>query len=157
MKMKELWNEKEKKLHGLNGSGRSPYDWSISKAQELGLKEIPVLGPLSWSVPGCVSGWDALQKRFGRFDLAKLLEAPIYYAREGFPVSPVIARSWTSNSIKNPTLIATFTPSRRWRGHSANIVAWRTGLTGQAELASPARRVCKEWQRHTCWWPQRGI
>ena len=46
-----VWNEKEKKLLGLNASGRSPYDWNISKAQKLGLKEIPVLGPLSWSVP----------------------------------------------------------------------------------------------------------
>jgi len=106
-----VWNEKEKRLFGLNASGRSPYDWSISKAQELGLKEIPVFGPLSWSVPGCVSGWDALQKRFGRFDLARLLEAPIYYAREGFPVSPVIARSWSLDSARRSTLAGTFTPS----------------------------------------------
>lgn len=106
-----VWNEKEKELTGLNASGRSPYDWSISKAKELGLKEIPVDSPLSWSVPGCVSGWDALQKRFGQFNLSKLLKAPIYYARKGFPVSPVIARSWSSDSIKNPTLAATFTPS----------------------------------------------
>jgi len=106
-----VWNEKEKRLFGLNASGRSPYDWSISKAQELGLKEIPVFGPLSWSVPGCVSGWDALQKRFGRFDLARLLEAPISYAREGFPVSPVIARSWSLDSARRSTLAGTFTPS----------------------------------------------
>ena len=106
-----IWNEKEKRLLGLNASGRSPYDWSISKAQELGLKEIPVLGPLSWSVPGCVSGWDALQKRFGQFDLSRLLEAPISYAREGFPVSPVIARSWSLDPTSNPTLTETFTPS----------------------------------------------
>jgi gamma-glutamyltranspeptidase/glutathione hydrolase len=106
-----VWNEKEKKLFGLNASGRSPYDWNISKAKQLGLKEIPVDTPLSWSVPGCVSGWDALNKRFGRFGLAKLLEAPISYARNGFPVSPVIARSWSADSIKNPTLAAPFTPS----------------------------------------------
>jgi gamma-glutamyltranspeptidase/glutathione hydrolase len=106
-----VWNEKEKRLLGLNASGRSPYNWSISKAQNLGLKEIPVLGPLSWSVPGCVSGWDALQKRLGRFNLAKLLEAPISYARKGFPVSPVIARSWSLGSTRNSTLLETFTPS----------------------------------------------
>jgi len=106
-----VWNEKEKKLFGLNASGRSPYDWSINKAQELGLKEIPVLGPLSWSVPGCVSGWDALQKKFGMFGMAKLLEAPIYYARKGFPVSPIIARSWSLDSTRSSTLRETFTPS----------------------------------------------
>jgi len=106
-----VWNEKEKRLFGLNASGRSPYGWSINKAQELGIKEIPVLGPLSWSVPGCVSGWDALLKKFGRLDLARLLEAPISYARKGFPVSPVIARSWSFDSTGSSTLGETFTPS----------------------------------------------
>jgi len=105
-----VWNEKEQRLLGLNASGRSPYDWSLDKALALGLKEIPLYSPLSWSVPGCVSGWAALQKRMGRFDLARILEAPISYARKGFPVSPVIARSWSSGSIRNRTLAKTFMP-----------------------------------------------
>jgi gamma-glutamyltranspeptidase/glutathione hydrolase len=105
-----VWNAKEQKLLGLNASGRSPYDWSLDKALALGLKEIPLHSPLSWSVPGCLSGWAALQKRMGRFDLARILEAPISYARKGFPVSPVIARSWSSGSIKNRTLAGTFMP-----------------------------------------------
>ncbi|MEK7995513.1 MAG: gamma-glutamyltransferase, partial [Planctomycetota bacterium] len=36
-----VWDAKKRKLHGLNASGRSPYDWSLEKALELGLKEIP--------------------------------------------------------------------------------------------------------------------
>lgn len=105
-----VWNAKERKLTGLNASGRAPYDWSIDKAKTLGLKEIPVYGPLSWSVPGCVSGWAALQERFGRFDLAKTLGAAISSARGGFPVSPVIARSWSFNTTDDPGLARTFTP-----------------------------------------------
>ncbi len=105
-----VWNAKEQRLLGLNASGRSPYDWSLDKALALGRNEIPIYSPLSWSVPGCVSGWAALQKRMGRFDLARILEAPISYAREGFPVSPIIARSWSSGSIKNHTLAKTFMP-----------------------------------------------
>jgi len=105
-----VWNEKEKKLLGLNASGRSPYDWSRDKARALGLKEIPIYGPLSWSVPGCVSGWAALQKKLGRFSLTKILEAPIAYAREGFPVSPVIARTWSFNTTDDPGLAHTFMP-----------------------------------------------
>jgi gamma-glutamyltranspeptidase/glutathione hydrolase len=108
-----VWNAKEQRLLGLNASGRSPYDWSIDKAQALGLKEIPIYGPLSWSVPGCVSGWAALQQRLGRFDLARILEVPISYAREGFPVSPVIARSWSFGSEGNPALAKTFMPDGR--------------------------------------------
>jgi gamma-glutamyltranspeptidase/glutathione hydrolase len=105
-----VWSAKEQRLLGLNASGRSPYDWSLDKALVLGLEEIPVYSPLSWSIPGCVSGWAALQRRLGRFGLARILEAPISYAREGFPVSPVIARSWSSGSIQNRTLAGTFMP-----------------------------------------------
>jgi gamma-glutamyltranspeptidase/glutathione hydrolase len=87
------WIEKDKKLYGLNASGRSPYDWSLRDALALGLKHIPAYSPLSWSVPGCVSGWEALRKRFGSLSMARILEAAIYYAREGFAVSPIIAWS----------------------------------------------------------------
>ena len=105
-----VWNAKERKLMGLNASGRAPYDWSIDKAKALGLNEIPVYGPLSWSVPGCVSGWAALQEKLGRFDLARTLQAAISCAREGFPVSPVIARSWSFNRTDDPGLAQTFVP-----------------------------------------------
>lgn len=105
-----VWDAKQQKLHGLNASGRSPYDWSIEKAAALGLKEIPTYGPLSWSVPGCVSGWAALQKKLGRFDMAKVLETPISYARGGFPVSPVIAQSWSFGSESNAALAKTYMP-----------------------------------------------
>ena len=105
-----VWNAKKRKLIGLNASGRAPYDWSIEKTRSLGLKEIPIYGPLSWSVPGCVSGWAALQQRLGRFSLARILEAPISYARRGFPVSPVIARTWSFNTTDDPGLARTFMP-----------------------------------------------
>lgn len=55
-----VWIEKDKKLYGLNASGKAPYNWSLTDAATLGLKEIPIYGPLSWSVPGCVSGWAEL-------------------------------------------------------------------------------------------------
>lgn len=105
-----LWSEKHQKLFGLNASGRSPYDWSLKQALDMGLKEIPTYSPLSWSVPGCVSGWAALQKRLGRLDLAKVLESPISYARGGFPVSPIIAQSWSFGPESNPALAKTFMP-----------------------------------------------
>ena len=105
-----VWNAKKRKLIGLNASGRAPYDWSIEKAQALGLEEIPIYGPLSWSVPGCVSGWAALQERLGRFSLARILDAPISYARRGFPVSPVISRTWSFNTTDDPGLARTFMP-----------------------------------------------
>jgi len=112
-----VWSEKDQKLFGLNASGRSPYNWSLEEANKLGLKSLPTYGPLSWSVPGCVSGWDSLLKRFGRFKYKQVLEAAIYYAREGFPVSPVIAGYWKSvNAKKYPTLDKVFAPEGKIPG-----------------------------------------
>src|SRR5262245_18660835 len=95
-----VWNAKEKKLHGLNASGRSPYRATREFFAGKKLDEIPITGPLSWSVPGCVDGWEALHKRFGSQPLAKLLEPSIRYAENGFPVSEVIARSWAGSARK---------------------------------------------------------
>ena len=89
-----IWDAKKKKLYGLNASGRSPYKASRRLFADKGLDEIPDTGPLSWSVPGCVDGWEELRKRFGTLPLAKLLEPSIRYAEEGFPVSEVIAGYW---------------------------------------------------------------
>jgi len=105
-----VWIEKDKKLYGLNASGRSPYEWNLSDALALGLKNIPLYSALSWSVPGCISGWDALLSRLGRFSMARILESPIFYAREGFPLSPIIARGWPIESNKYDTLVKTFMP-----------------------------------------------
>jgi gamma-glutamyltranspeptidase/glutathione hydrolase len=107
-----VWSEQHQKLFGLNASGRSPYDWSLEDARNLGLREIPADSPLSWSVPGCVSGWEALLERFGTLGMAEVLQAPISYAREGFPVSPVIARSWSIDARNDRTLAAAFMPQR---------------------------------------------
>src|SRR5262249_5964082 len=89
-----VWDAKTKKLYGLNASGRSPYKATREYFAEKGLKEIPYRGPLSWSVPGCVDGWDQLAKRFGTVPLGTLLEPSIHYAEDGFPVSEVIAGYW---------------------------------------------------------------
>ena len=105
-----VWNEKEQKLLGLNASGRSPYDWNLQEARKMGLDEIPAGSPLAWSVPGCVSGWAALHERFGALKPDKILAPTIHYARQGFPLSPVIARSWSFNPRTNPTLAQTFMP-----------------------------------------------
>jgi gamma-glutamyltranspeptidase/glutathione hydrolase len=105
-----VWIEKEHKLFGLNASGRAPYDWDLNAAKEKGLASIPGYSTLAWNVPGCVSGWEALLNRFGSRTPAQLLDAPIRYAREGFPVSPIIADDWPFNAQQFPTLAKTFMP-----------------------------------------------
>ena len=89
-----VWDAKTEKLYGLNASGRSPFQLNREVFQEKGLDEIPVYGPLSWSVPGCVDGWEELRQRFGSKRYAEILAPAIRYAREGFPVSEIIGTGW---------------------------------------------------------------
>ncbi len=89
-----VWDNRTKTLHGLNASGRSPYNATREYFAKKGLKEIPEMGPLTWSVPGCVDGWDHLRKRFGTMGFKELLAPSISYAENGFPVSQVIAGKW---------------------------------------------------------------
>lgn len=86
-----VWDAKTKKLYGLNGSGRSPYALTLSYFKEKGIKHIPAVGPLPVTVPGCVDGWFELHKKFGKLPMKTLLAPAIKYAREGFPVSELIA------------------------------------------------------------------
>jgi gamma-glutamyltranspeptidase/glutathione hydrolase len=89
-----VWDAKTKKLYGLNGSGRSPYTLTMEEFKKRGIKHIPPHGPLPVSVPGCVDGWFELHKKFGKLPMKALLSPAINYAREGFPVSEVIAYYW---------------------------------------------------------------
>jgi gamma-glutamyltranspeptidase/glutathione hydrolase len=91
-----VWDAKAKRLYGLNASGRSPQAATLEHYTEtLGLESIPETGPLSWSVPGCVSGWQALRERFGTMPLSELLEPSITYAENGFPVVQIIGGYWS--------------------------------------------------------------
>jgi len=89
-----VWDPKTKKLHGYNGSGRSPKSLTLAEFQRRGLSEIPPHGPLPVTVPGAVDGWFALHGRFGRRTMAQNLAPAIRYAREGHPVHEVIAYYW---------------------------------------------------------------
>ena len=89
-----VWDAKTKRLYGLNGSGRSPRGLTLEEFQRRQLKYIPALGPLPISVPGCVDGWVTLHQRFGKKPLSEVLAPAVEHAREGFPVTQVIAYYW---------------------------------------------------------------
>ena len=93
-----VWDAKTQKLYGLNASGRSPHDLSLKYFIDNGYKKVPSHGPLSVSVPGCVDGWFELNKKFGKLPMEEILKPAINYARDGFPLSEVIAYYWKSNS-----------------------------------------------------------
>ncbi len=93
-----VWEAESRKLHGLNGSGRSPRGLTLRRFRELGLTRIPSFGPLSLSVPGAVDGWFELHAKFGKLPMKALLAPAICYALDGFPVTEIIAHAWASNA-----------------------------------------------------------
>lgn len=91
-----VWVEKDKKLYGLNASGRAPIALNIEKVKQKsgGGDAMPKHGWLPTMVPGAPSAWAALSERFGRLPLTQSMAPAISYAQEGYPVSPLLADMW---------------------------------------------------------------
>jgi len=89
-----IWDGKTKKLYGLNASGRSPKSLTLDYFKKKGYEKIPSYGPLPVSVPGCVDGWFEMFKKFGSLPMNEILQPAIDYARNGFPVTELIASYW---------------------------------------------------------------
>ena len=85
-----LWDGKG--LVGLNASGRAPAGWN--RERFAGQTQMPQRGFDTVTIPGAVSGWVALSKRYGKLPFADLFEPAIRYARDGYAVSPVVADKW---------------------------------------------------------------
>lgn len=85
-----LWDGQT--LHGLNASGAAPAGWTPERFR--GRTEIPFRGWDSVTVPGAVSAWAELSRRFGTFDLPTVMAPAIGYAENGFTVTPVIGALW---------------------------------------------------------------
>jgi len=87
-----LWDTKERKVVGLNGSGRSPVSLSLDTVRaraKNGL--IPTSGAISVSVPGTVDAWSELHARYGKLPWKSLFAPAIGYATEGAPVAQTVA------------------------------------------------------------------
>lgn len=108
-----VWDAKTRRLYGLNASGRSPRSLTLDYFRENGYESIPPYGPLPVTVPGCVDGWFELHGKFGKLPMKKILAPAIRYAREGFPLTDLIAFYWglsVPRLSKWPNFAETFAP-----------------------------------------------
>ena len=111
-----VWDNETQKLHGLNATGRSPYEINRQVFARQNLDRVPGTGPLTWTVPGAVDGWDQLLTRFGTMGFPEVLAPAIAYARDGFPVSEIIQGQWAASEdslARWPTSAATYLPNGR--------------------------------------------
>jgi gamma-glutamyltranspeptidase/glutathione hydrolase len=89
-----VYSARDKKVHGLNASGRAGSLATLDEFKKRNVQRIPLRGELSVSVPGVVDGWNELLSRHGTRTLAQALEPAIKYARDGYAVSEIIAGQW---------------------------------------------------------------
>jgi len=111
-----IWSAKDKKLYGLNASGRSPEKLNLKYFKDKGMTKIPPFGPLPVSVPGCVDGWFEMHKKFGIMEMQDILAPAIKYAREGFPVTELIGYYLTATSKRfntYPNFVETYMPGSK--------------------------------------------
>ena len=95
-----VWVAKEHRLVALNASGRAGSLMTREALLARGHRSIPEETVEDVTVPGALSGWDALLSRYGTITLAQALQPAIGYADEGFPVTPIIARDWADQTAK---------------------------------------------------------
>jgi gamma-glutamyltranspeptidase/glutathione hydrolase len=91
------FDSKTKKVHALNGSGRSPQNTTIEQVRkELGQTSgnIPTHSALAVTVPGAAAGWVDTIEKFGsgKVTMEQILTPAIELGEEGFPVSELSAK-----------------------------------------------------------------
>ncbi len=104
------------RTHGLNASGRTPAAASLEALRARGHEQMPDTGLFPITVPGAVDGWARLLAEHGTISLADALGPAIGCARDGFPVSEVVARQWQDAAgllAADPAAADTFLPDGR--------------------------------------------
>lgn len=87
-------------ITGLNSSGPTPRAMTIDALQAKGLKSMDRTGIHSVTVPGCVRGWEAMHRRYGKLAWNKLFNPAIHLASEGFPMQEMVGRVWESDLVR---------------------------------------------------------
>jgi gamma-glutamyltranspeptidase / glutathione hydrolase len=96
------WEAATRRVHFLNGAGRSGARASLDELTRRGAKALPVIGPETVSVPGVTRAWAMLLERFGTRPLDALLQPAIHYAGRGFPISSILSQAIVEYAAGNP-------------------------------------------------------
>ncbi|MEM9313246.1 MAG: gamma-glutamyltransferase [Pseudomonadota bacterium] len=80
-----VWSAKDQKLFALNSAGWAPQGWTREFFnEELNVDEMPYWGVNAATVPGAISGYDALLTRFGTMGFKETFERAARLAEEGW-------------------------------------------------------------------------
>ncbi len=132
-----VWVAKEKKLYALNSGGWSPAGWTPEFfTKTLGLKAMPNSGVNTATVPGAISGYDALLRRFGTMGFRQTFERAAQLADEG----------WGLTERRHADLLSALNGLRADAGSRATFLANDQapplyGIIRNPKLASALRAV----------------
>ncbi|HYE93878.1 MAG TPA: gamma-glutamyltransferase [Terriglobales bacterium] len=126
------------RVHFLNGAGRSGSRAGLDELARRGMTQLPVIGPPTVSVPGCVRGWFMLHERFGTRPIPDLLAPATRLAERGFPVTSLQSQYMAEFAPGNPDpeWRRLFMPGGRTVGFGETWV--------QADLARTLRELAAE-------------
>jgi gamma-glutamyltranspeptidase / glutathione hydrolase len=80
-----VWAARDQRLYALNSAGWAPAGWTPEFFRDrLGLETMPVNGVNAATVPGAVSGYDALLRRFGTLTFKETFARAAQLAEEGW-------------------------------------------------------------------------
>jgi gamma-glutamyltranspeptidase/glutathione hydrolase len=80
-----VYSAEDKKLYALNSAGWAPTGWTPKYFKEtLGLERVPGTGVNAATVPGAISGYDALLTRFGTMGFQETFDRAAQLAEEGW-------------------------------------------------------------------------
>lgn len=111
-----VWLAKAQKLVALNASGRAGSRMLRDTLAARGFRSGSQQGAMSVTVPGALAGWDLLVRTHGKRTLKQALQPAIRYARDGFPVTPIIAAQWANETEflkRDSAAAATYLPGGR--------------------------------------------
>ncbi len=111
-----VWLAKAQKLVALNASGRAGSRMVRDTLAARGFRSGSQQGAMSVTVPGALAGWDLLLRTHGTRTLRQALQPAIRYARDGFPLTPIIAAQWANETeflMRDSAAAATYLPGGR--------------------------------------------
>ncbi len=80
-----VWVAQDSRLYALNSAGWAPAGWTPEFFRdELGLERMPGIGVNATTVPGAISGYDALLQRFGTLTFRETFARAAQFAEEGW-------------------------------------------------------------------------
>ena len=89
-----------KKPVAVNGSGIAPQKANLEYFVSKKINKIKLTSAHSVTIPGSVHAWCSMHEKFGFLDFEEVLKGAENYARNGFPVHEVEAKSWQEKEYR---------------------------------------------------------